>query len=164
MTATIEASIGSRTEPLEATGAPGEPGRPDWDALSRLLGSAAQPELEALGERVEGIEAVLFCTADGLNLCTLGVFERDVGRLSALTSSIFSVAMALRKAARAEAHGLSVHLSAEDAHTILVSVELPGVGSFVLGAHATDVQHGVLLVETRRTAELITQKLSTTAR
>lgn len=163
MTATVEAALGSHIEPHEGP-ADGADGSPDWDVLSRLLGSAAQPELVALGEAVEGIEAVLFCTADGLNLCTLGVFERDVGRLSALTSSIFSVAMALRKAARAEAHGMTVHLSAEDSHTILVSVELAGVGSFVLGAPATDVQHAVLLVETRRAAERITEKLAPSGR
>ncbi|MGG5258351.1 hypothetical protein [Phycicoccus avicenniae] len=161
MSAVVEAALGSRVEPHELRSRL-EVG--DWDALSRTLGVVAQPELEALGERVPDIETILFCTADGLNLCTLGVYERDVGRLSALTSSIFSVAMALRKAAQADSAGLTVHLSAEETHTVLVSVHLPDVGDFVLGAQASDIQHAVLLVETRRTAEDLTQKLASVAR
>ncbi|MGL4175780.1 MAG: hypothetical protein ACRCSN_06850 [Dermatophilaceae bacterium] len=159
MTTVMEAALGSQVEPSEAavqdTGGP-----TDWDALSRDLGAAVQPELVALSDRVDAMELVLFCTADGLNLCALGMSQRDVGRVSALVSSIFSTATALRTAGRAASEGMTVHLSDDGASTVLVPVEVPGTGSFILGAHATDVPHAILLIETRRMAERIAAKLS----
>jgi hypothetical protein len=163
MTAMVDARLGSQVEDAEAHHTTADDPT-DWEALSRDLGGAVQDELVELGERVEEIELVFFCTADGLNLCTLGADHRDVGRVSALTSSIFSVAAALRKAAHADAHGLTVHLSDEGASTVFVPVELPGTGSFILGAHAIDVPHAVLLVETRRMAQRIATKLSPSGR
>ncbi|MGL5929114.1 MAG: hypothetical protein ACRCY8_09270 [Dermatophilaceae bacterium] len=159
MTTVMEAALGSRVEPSEAA-AQDTGGLTDWDALSHDLGAAVQPELVALSDRVDGMELVLFCTVDGLNLCALGMSQRDVGRVSALVSSIFSTATALRTAGRATSEGMTVHLSDDGASTVLVPVEVPGTGSFILGTHATDVPHAILLIETRRMAERIATKLS----
>jgi predicted regulator of Ras-like GTPase activity (Roadblock/LC7/MglB family) len=153
-------SVGSHTEPTETVRGVEDYIAQDWDLWSRSLGSYIQPNLEHLVEDVPTMTSVLFCTADGLNLCTLGVSERDVGRLAALTSSIFSVATAHRKAAQASTEGLVVHLSGTDGHTVLMSVELPGLGNFVLGAFAADIPLGLLVVEVRRTATEIARRLS----
>ncbi|MGL5859643.1 MAG: hypothetical protein ACRCY9_00105 [Phycicoccus sp.] len=160
MTTVMEAALGSQVESAEAAAQDASGGSTDWDVLSRTLGAAVQPELLALGDRVDGMELVLFCTVDGLNLCALGMPQRDVGRVSALVSSIFSTAAALRTAGRAASAGMTVHLSDEGASTVLVPVEVPGTGSFILGSQATDVPHAILLIETRRMAERIATKLS----
>lgn len=34
----------------------------------------------------------MLCTADGMNLCSLGVPQADVGRLAALNSSMYAIA------------------------------------------------------------------------
>ncbi|MGL5819098.1 MAG: hypothetical protein ACRCYR_16150 [Phycicoccus sp.] len=161
MTTVMEAALGSQVEPTEAAAHDAPGGSPDWDVLSRDLGAAVQPDLVALGDRIDGMEFVLFCTADGLNLCALGMSQRDVGRVSALVSSIFSTATALRTTGRAASEGMTVHVSDDGASTVLVPVEVPGTGSFILGAHATEVPHAILLIETRRMAERIAVKLST---
>ncbi|MGL5864262.1 MAG: hypothetical protein ACRCYX_00105 [Dermatophilaceae bacterium] len=160
MTTVMEAALGSQVEPTEAAAHDARGSAPDWDVLSRDLGVAIQPELVALTERIDGMDLVLFCTVDGLNLCALGMSQRDVGRVSALVSSIFSTSTALRTAGRVASEGMTVHLSSDGGSTVLVPVEVPGTGSFILGAHATDVPHAILLIETRRMAERIATKLS----
>jgi predicted regulator of Ras-like GTPase activity (Roadblock/LC7/MglB family) len=154
-------SLGSRAEPAEVLRGVEEHIAQDWDVWSHSLGSVARPSLEDLVEDVPTMTSVLFCTADGLNLCALGVSERDVGRLAALTSSIFSVATAHRKAVQATTNGLVVHLSGTDGHTVLISVELPGLGNFVLGAFADDIPLGLLVLEVRRTATELARRLAT---
>ncbi|KNX38254.1 roadblock/LC7 domain-containing protein [Luteipulveratus halotolerans] len=132
----------------------------DWDIWSRSLGMAVQPVLAQLADELPALRAALFCTADGLNLCTLGVAEGDVGRLAALTSSMFSVGAAHRQAMTAGgAEGTTVNISTGADHTVLLAVELKGVGHFVLGAYAEDIQLGLLLVKARGVAERIIQKL-----
>ncbi|MGL4743184.1 MAG: hypothetical protein ACRCXL_02160 [Dermatophilaceae bacterium] len=160
MSTVIEAALGSRAEPTEAAAQAPPGGSADWDVLSRDLGAAVQPELAELSDRVDGADLVLFCTADGLNLCALGISRRDVGRVSALVSSIFSTATALRTAGRATSEGMTVHLSDDGSSVVLVQVEVAGTGTFILGAHATEVPHAILLIETRRMAERIAVKLS----
>lgn len=133
----------------------------DWDLWSRSLGNFIMPMLAELAEEVPQIQAAIFCSADGLNLCTLGVREGDVGRLSALTSSVFTVAAAHRKVVTPEtSDAMTVHISAGDDHTVLYAVELVGVGQFVLGAYAEEIPLGKLLVEIRRTADRVVERLS----
>ncbi|MBM6404460.1 hypothetical protein JQN72_09425 [Phycicoccus sp. CSK15P-2] len=133
----------------------------DWDILSRSLGLFVQPVLTEFAEHSSHIKALLFCTSDGLNVCTLGVRDNDVGRLSALTSSVFSVAAAHRKVM--DDRGMdnaTVQISSGDDHTVLVAVRLPGLGNFVLGAYAEGIQLGLLLVQLRQTATRIHERLS----
>ena len=133
----------------------------DWDLWSRSLGNFLMPLLSELADEVPQMRAMLFTSADGLNLCTLGVRESDVGRLSALTSSVFTVAAAHRKVVTsADSDAMTVHISSGDDHTVLYAVELPGLGHFVLGAYAEDIPLGRLLVHIRRSAERITERLS----
>ena len=133
----------------------------DWDIWSRSLGTYVQPVLEDLADTVPSLRAVLLCTADGLNLCTLGVSERDVGRIAALTSSVFGVAAAHRRViSPVAAEEMSVHISTGDDHTVLLGLALPGLGNFVLGAYAEETRLGILLVELRRAAEEIRQRLT----
>lgn len=133
----------------------------DWDVWSRSLGQSVEPILAQLAVDVPTLGAALFCTADGLNVCTLGVSEANVGRLSALTSSVLSVAAAHREAITAQRdHSTVLNISAGEHHTVLLAVRLERLGDFVLGVYARDVNLGLLVVMTRRTAALIHDRLS----
>jgi predicted regulator of Ras-like GTPase activity (Roadblock/LC7/MglB family) len=84
-----------------------------------------------------------------------------VGRLSALTSSVFSVAGAHRKAIMAQSdESTVVNISSGDSQTVLLAVNLPGLGHFVLGAYADDISLGLLIIEARRTARRIASHLT----
>ena len=56
------------------------------------------PTLRELAEAIKGFKSAMICTADGFNLCTLGLDESGVRRLAALTSSMHSIADAVTEA------------------------------------------------------------------
>ncbi len=63
-----------------------------WELWSAQIGHALVPVLEKLEKSLPGFTSAMICTADGFNLCTLGVEEEQVTRLSAMTSSLHSIA------------------------------------------------------------------------
>lgn len=136
----------------------------DWRVRSRSLGGSVAPVISALVHEVPQVRAALVCSADGHNLCTVGVDATDVGRLSALTSTLVAAATAVQDAVTTsgtDADAMTVHVSAGDQHTALRAVDVPGHGRFVLGVHAEEMSLGTLLVQVRTTCEAVLRSLDT---
>lgn len=58
---------------------------------SRAMGEAVLPTMELLPERIPRLAAAVLCTPDGFNICSLGIDERQVGKLAALSGSLLSI-------------------------------------------------------------------------
>lgn len=58
---------------------------------SRAMGEAVLPTMELLPQRIPKLSAAVLCTPDGFNICSLGVDERQVGKLAALSGSLLSI-------------------------------------------------------------------------
>jgi predicted regulator of Ras-like GTPase activity (Roadblock/LC7/MglB family) len=66
----------------------------EWQMDSLALGKYFLPVLQKLASRLPNTSCVLLCTADGFNVCSLGLTEAQVGKMAALGSSLMSVAAA----------------------------------------------------------------------
>ena len=66
-----------------------------WLAWCATVGELVLPIMLDLHRRIPQTSAAMLCTADGFNLCALGLDESAVGRMAALTSSLYAVALSL---------------------------------------------------------------------
>jgi predicted regulator of Ras-like GTPase activity (Roadblock/LC7/MglB family) len=75
----------------------------EWQMDSLALGRHFLPVLQQLSTRLPNTACVLLCTADGFNVCSLGLSEAQVGKMAALGSSLMSVAAATVSSAVSDA-------------------------------------------------------------
>ena len=61
---------------------------------SVALGNFVLPAMQELPKRVPKLTAAVLCTPDGFNVCSLGIDEKQVGKLAALSGSLLSVGSA----------------------------------------------------------------------
>ena len=59
------------------------------DSLS--IGQRFSPCIEKMASRIPQLHCAMLCTPDGFNLCSVGLEESQVGKMAALSSSLFSV-------------------------------------------------------------------------
>lgn len=58
---------------------------------SLAIGRRFFPCIEKMASRITQLQCAMLCTPDGFNLCSLGLNEDQVGKMAALSSSLFSV-------------------------------------------------------------------------
>lgn len=136
----------------------------EWELWSMIIGRTALPRLERIADDLPTMTSAMLSTADGLNLCSLGVAEDDVGRLAALNSSLFAVSSAQADIVSHQgvaAGQAMVSISSGHGHLVLVSFVQPPLGHLLLAVSAEDVQLGTMVVLIRRSAEEIRTWLST---
>lgn len=132
----------------------------DFDILAQIetTGEATLPVLQELVKRVPTIDGAMVCTADGYNLCALGLEEAQVGRLAAMTSSLFSVSGAACGAVAAQSRsGTSealdqVTLRSGDSQYMIFPIKHDQLGYLLLSVWAKDVSLGELLMEAKISA------------
>ena len=134
----------------------------DWGMWSEQIGRALGPVLKKLAKSLPTFSSAMICTADGFNLCTLGVDETSVSRLSAMTSSMHSIAEAVSTAVHDDTGGRldQVSLTNGNGTTVVLSVRDLITGPLLVWVTATDVTLGVLLMRARVAAEGIREVLA----
>lgn len=136
----------------------------EWELWSMIIGRTALPRLERIRDALPSMSSAMLSTADGLNLCSLGVPQEDVGRLAALNSSLFAVSSAQAEivgGAGAAPGQAMVSISTGHGHLVLVSFVQPPLGHLLLAVSAEEAQLGTMVVIVRRSAEEIRTWLST---
>jgi predicted regulator of Ras-like GTPase activity (Roadblock/LC7/MglB family) len=125
-----------------------------WDLWSAQIGRALTPTLRELSETIKGFTCAMICTADGFNLCTLGVDEAGVLRLAALTSSMHSIADAVTQAVHGEEDRRLDLLTLADRNSTIVVLAIRDliIGKLLLWVATEDETLGALLVRSRRAA------------
>ncbi len=168
MTAQRSAAGGAHRAPSQPT-APEEvehlyDDETDYDILAQIesTGKAALPVLIALAEQVDGLDGAMVCTADGYNLCAIGLEEHQVGRLAAMTSSLYSVSRAACSEIAVQTRGDSangpldqVTLRNGDTQYMVFPIEHEDLGYLLLGVWAKQVSLGELLMEAKISARKI---------
>lgn len=126
----------------------------DWATWSRTLGLIALPHLERLAEEIPSLTTAMLCTGDGLNIAALGVDDASIGRLAALSSSVFGVAGAHREVidGPGAAGSTMVNIAGERSQTVLLRFDVALVGPLLLVLAAEDVGLGILIVAARSTS------------
>jgi predicted regulator of Ras-like GTPase activity (Roadblock/LC7/MglB family) len=132
-----------------------------WDLWSAQIGRALMPILRELSEKIRGFSCAMICTADGFNLCTLGVDESGVLRLAALTSSMHSIADAVTQAVHGEEDRRLDLLTLTDQNSTIVVLAIRDliVGKLLLWVATEDETLGALLVRSQRAASRVRELL-----
>lgn len=134
-----------------------------WELWSRMIGGLALPRLEKVRESVPEIRSAMLCTADGMNLCALGIEPQDVGRMAALNSSLFAVSSSQAEIVSSGAASRSetmVNVSTGHGHLVLASFVQAPLGQMLLSLSAEGLQLGTLIVRARQARADIQQWLS----
>ncbi len=128
-----------------------------WDMWSTQIGRALMPTLRELRQTIKGFSCAMICTADGFNLCTLGVDESGVLRLAALTSSMHSIADAVTQAVHGEEDRRLDLLTLTDQNSTIVVLAIRDliVGKLLLWVATEDETLGALLVRSQRAASQV---------
>ncbi|HRW18903.1 MAG TPA: hypothetical protein P5181_08670 [Dermatophilaceae bacterium] len=125
----------------------------DWCAEA---GQVALPHLLKLHEDIPRTTAAMLCTADGFNLCALGIDAAAVGQLAALTSSLYAVSSAAVRPGRGAPADLDyVTLATGDTLRVVSALDHARLGRLILWANATQVPLGMLLIGVRGAAARI---------
>ncbi len=132
-----------------------------WDLWSAQIGRALMPTLRELSGSVRGFSCAMICTADGFNLCTLGVDESGVLRLAALTSSMHSMADAVTQAVHADQDRRLDLLTLTDQTSTIVVLAIRDliVGKLLLWVATEEATLGALLVRSRLAASQVRRLL-----
>lgn len=119
---------------------------------SEALGHYVLPAMQELPRRVPKLMAAVLCTPDGFNICSLGVDDKQVGKLAALSGSLLAVGDAtlreLNPDANADAQAQAMDLltlKAGGFQVLGVKVSKPG-GHLILVGAARDTTLGVMIV------------------
>lgn len=126
---------------------------------SQALGRFVLPAMEQLPKRIPKLDAAVLCTPDGFNICSLGVDDRQVGKLAALSGSLLSVGNATMTELRPELGTQSMDLLTLQAGTFQVlgiKVNKPD-GHLILMAAAHDTALGVMIVGMQAVARSVEQ-------
>ncbi|ODU09849.1 MAG: hypothetical protein ABS84_07110 [Rubrivivax sp. SCN 71-131] len=124
---------------------------------SQALGRYVLPTMEELPRRVPKLIAAVLCTPDGFNICSLGVDEKQVGKLAALSGSLLAVGDATLGELNpgGGAHSMDLlTLKAGGFQVLGVKVMKPGGHLILLGA-ANDTTLGVMIVGMQHVAAAI---------
>ena len=131
----------------------------DATLLKRIedIGAASVPVLTDLTERVPTIDGAMLCTADGYNMCALGLDENQVGRLAAMTSTLFSVSSgAMEAVAAGSPLGVEpleqVTLRSGETQYMIFPIKHEQLGYVLMSLWAQNVTLGELLMEARISA------------
>ena len=127
---------------------------------SLAIGRRFFPCVEKMASRITQLHCAMLCTPDGFNLCALGLNEDQVGKMAALSSSLFSVGNAAVDSLNLDGDSATElnYLTLEARGLQIVSTKIiRPAGDFILMA-AARAPLGVVLVGVKATVADI-QKL-----
>jgi predicted regulator of Ras-like GTPase activity (Roadblock/LC7/MglB family) len=126
-----------------------------WDDITEETGARLVPVLEQLAAALPSATGVLVSTADGFNLCALGLPADRVERVCAMTSALFSMGTtALPDDDPGQAELLTI--STSEACTVVLAVPGLSLGAALLWVSARHETLGAMVYRARAAAAEIT--------
>jgi predicted regulator of Ras-like GTPase activity (Roadblock/LC7/MglB family) len=122
-----------------------------WDGITDEIGARLLPVLEGLAGTMPSVTGVLVATADGFNLCALGLPADRVERICAMTSAVFSMASTVLPDDDAAPADL-LTIGSGDTCTVVLAVPGLSVGPAVLWVSARHDTLGTVLYRSRAVA------------
>jgi predicted regulator of Ras-like GTPase activity (Roadblock/LC7/MglB family) len=127
---------------------------------SLAFGHRVLPIMQELPTRLSKLDCAVLCTADGFNVCSLGVSEDQLGRMAALTSSLLSVAEATLDCISGSTQASAPVVTMERGNTTLVGIQVGGTRlPLLLLLAVRETPLGVILLTIQRSAERIRELL-----
>lgn len=127
---------------------------------SVALGRYVLPAMERLSGRLAHLRCAALCTADGFNICSIGISEAQLGKMAALAGSLLTLGDATLSSLSNDADVKLDLLTLEAGQWITVAVRVVAPGEpLVLMVSATQTPLGVLHLRARQTAEEISALL-----
>lgn len=134
--------------------------------LVKEIGNLVIDDIKDLQTRLAGLSGAILTTADGFNICSLGIDSQDVGKGASLTSTMFSLTQAitetiLENASQvAEEEKQEVVISLGNMQIVALQVQHPSLDSLVFLVAAKDTMVGLLLANVRLVVSKIEAKLA----
>lgn len=122
-----------------------------WQMTS-AIGKLVLPTMNLLSQKLPRMDGATLCTADGFNVCSIGLDSQDVGKMSSLSSSMFALTGSIIESVTNKedsADKKEVFISTGDTQIVLVQVSHPKLDSLVLLVSVTDTSTGVILMAVR---------------
>lgn len=123
----------------------------NWEMTS-AIGQLVLPTMNVLSQKLPLMVGATLCTADGFNVCSIGLDDTDVGKMSSLSSSMFALTGSIIETMTHKANSNSkkeVFIHSDDTHVIVVQVAHPKLDDLVLLVSVDNTSTGVILVAIR---------------
>lgn len=128
----------------------------NWE-LTKKTGELALPVMQNITSRLTTVRCAVLCTADGYNVCSMGISEAEIRKMASLSSSLFSISKSVvnivsddkEETLRLANMKKEILISVD---TLLISateVENPFFSNLVLLISTANVTNGLLIVTER---------------
>lgn len=121
-----------------------------WEMTS-VMGNIVLPAMNLLSKKLPNLVGATLCTADGFNVCSVGLDKTDVGKMSSLSSSMFALTNSVMHTTNSNSdhQKKEVLITAGESQVALVQVKHPSIDDLVLLVSVKDTSTGVILVAIR---------------
>lgn len=122
----------------------------NWEMTS-AMGELVLPAMNMLSQKLPQLVGATLCTADGFNVCSIGMENSDVGKMSSLSSSMFAITNSVMETMTRNqgSDKKEVLVTAGKMHVVLIQVSHPSLNDLVLLVSVENTSTGVLLVAIR---------------
>lgn len=132
--------------------------------LTLAIGEFVLPVMEELAGKLPGMDSAVLCTADGLNICSLEINDDIVGKMSSLSSTLFSIGNSvietiLSKEELSKGDNKEVIVTINNVQVMAVEVKCPQLGNLILLVAVRDTAIGVILMTLRYITAQLEEKL-----
>lgn len=132
------------------------------------IGSFVVDEMKELEIRLSGLSGAILTSADGFNICSLGIDSAEVGKGASLVSTMFSLTSAITDTISStpddhpsETGQQEVLISCANMQIAMLQITHPTLDNLVLLVAAEDTMAGLLLATARLVVDRIEKKLAT---
>lgn len=131
------------------------------------IGNFVIDDMKELQTRLPGLSGAILASADGFNICSLGMESNSVGKGASLTSTMFSLTQAItetildnaKKAMEDEKQEVLISLG--NMQIVALQIKHPTLENLILLVAAQDTMVGLLLANVRLVVDKIEKKLLT---
>lgn len=122
----------------------------NWQMTS-AIGKLVLPTMDILNRKLPNMLGASLCTADGFNVCSVGLDNQDVGKMSSLSSSMFALTGSIIEAVLDTQNDdkKEVFITVGDMQIVLVQVSHPKLNNLVLLVSVKNTSTGVILMAVR---------------
>ena len=135
-----------------------------WQMTS-AIGKFVLPIMSSLSDKLPNMLGAVLCTADGFNVCSIGLDEMDVGKMASLSSSMFSIGNSVVGTLADSVESLSKNQKKELLLTIdtmqvaIVEVEHCKMDNLVLLVAVDNTATGIVFMTIRKVVDVLEKKL-----
>lgn len=138
-----------------------------WQMTS-AIGKFVLPIMKTLNDKMPNMLGAVLCTADGFNICSIGLEEVNVGKMASLSSSMFSIGNAVIDTLSENMDSLSeskeqkkeLLLTIDSFQVVIVEVKHGRSDNLVLLVAVDQTATGIVFMTIRKVVNMLEDKLN----